>query len=247
MLKKLSGLLLLLIASSSLAASFLVPPLTGPVVDQAQILSGRSRQTLESIIRAFDKSGRAQIQVLTVETLEGLGIEDASMRVVDAWKLGNKTSDNGVLILVAPNDRKVRIEVGQGLEGDLPDAYARRIVDRMTAFFKAGQFDEGVIVSVAEVIRRIDPTFKLGDYIDRVPQSRRSTKDKSGVFGLVLMIVLFLIMSRFGGGRRGGGGAGFVTGLLLGGLTRGGGRSGGGGGWSGGGGGFSGGGSSGSW
>jgi uncharacterized protein len=237
---------LVLCSTAAVAADFQVPRLTGPVVDQAQILPGRSMLALESIIRAFAQNGRAQIQVLTVSSLGGLEVEQASIQVVDAWRPGTKANDNGVLILIAPNERKVRIEVGQGLEGDLPDAYASRIIDRMKPFFKEGRYGDGAIVGVAEVARRLDPNFKLNQELgDNVPRARRSTNSGSGALGLIFMIVVFLILSRFGG-PRGGGGAGFVTGLLLGSMSRGGGRSGGGG-WSGGGGGFSGGGSSGSW
>lgn len=228
-------------------ASFEVPRLTSPVMDQAGVMSPEGRDRVERLVRSLYDSGGSQISVLTVATLGGLTIEEAGIKVVDQWKLGHQDKDDGILLLVAPNERRVRIEVGRGKEGDLPDAWARRIISQViTPAFKQGQFDEGIVLGVAAIIQRTDPQFDL----DQAGAPRPRVRARSGGGQSLLHIVLFLFFviwillrpaRRFGmyGGRGysswGGGGFG------------GSGGSSGGGGWSGGGGGFSGGGSSGSW
>ena len=116
-----------------------VPYLTGRVVDNAEILSaGDARRSSRPISRRTRTRTTNQIAVLTVKSLDGESVEDFAVRVFEAWKLGQKGKDNGVLVVVAPTDRRMRIEVGYGLEGTLTDAAAARIIrDRMTPRFKA--------------------------------------------------------------------------------------------------------------
>ena len=109
-----------------------VPYLTGRVTDNAEILDADARTRLDDLLRAHEQATGNQIAVLTVPTLDGESIEDFSTRVFGTWKLGQKGKDNGVLVVVVPRDRRMRIEVGYGLEGVLPDAAASRIV-RATA------------------------------------------------------------------------------------------------------------------
>ena len=106
--------LVLLLASSASAADFEIPPLRSAVTDRAGILSPATREQLESALQHLHKVGGTQLAVLTVPDLAGLTIEQASIEVVDEWKLGSKQADDGVLLMVAPNERKMRIEVGQG-------------------------------------------------------------------------------------------------------------------------------------
>ena len=105
-----------------------VPKLTGPVVDLAGVLSRSEQAEISASLLQFQRQYGPQLQVLVVPKLEDETIESYSIKVVDAWKLGTKGKDNGVLLLIATDDRKVRIEVGRGLEGDLPDALAGRII-----------------------------------------------------------------------------------------------------------------------
>jgi uncharacterized protein len=231
------------------AWAFTIPTLSGPVVDQAGILSGAQKASLERIIAGFAQTGKAQIQVLIVNTLDGAPIEEASIKVVDQWKLGTKKGDNGVLFLIANQDRKMRIEVGQGLEGDLPDAYAAQIIRNIvTPLFQQQKMPEGVFSGVLAIIQRIDPDYKLADQTPP-SRSRNGRLSVGQLAGTLLLFILISIFSRFGGGGRGGSGfrGGGLGGGGFGGGFGGGGFGGGGGGWSGGGGGFSGGGSSGSW
>lgn len=133
-------------AASGLVA---VPALRDPVTDLAGLLSPAQRSDLDARLRAFSESHGSQIAVLTVPTTRPEAIEQYSIRVTDAWKLGRKGVDDGVLILVARDDHAMRIEVGYGLEGRIPDAVAKRIVsDVMAPRFKAGDFAGGLGAAV---------------------------------------------------------------------------------------------------
>jgi uncharacterized protein len=146
-------LLIVLIAFPALAAAPDVPYLTGRVTDNAGILSHDMRKTLSDRLRTHEDRTGNQIAVLTVPTLEGSSIEDFATAVFDAWKLGQKGKDNGILVIVAPNDRRMRIEVGYGLEGALPDSAAGSIIRNvMTPRFKAGDYNGGIEAGVAAII-----------------------------------------------------------------------------------------------
>ncbi len=225
-----------------------VPILTGPVVDLAGALSRSDQAKISASLLQFQRKYGSQLQVLVVPKLEDETIESYSIKVVDEWKLGAKGKDNGVLLLVATEDRKVRIEVGRGLEGDLPDALAGRIIRTgIVPFFKQGQTGAGIVVGLGMIAE------SLGGKLENIPVPRmRRAKRGRGNLGFLLFLGIFLIgPTLFGRGRRRRGiGTALLGGMLLGGLMGGGrgGRGGGfGGGFGGGGGGFSGGGASGGW
>lgn len=227
-------------------ASFHVPELTGPVVDSAGLISSQDQRFLEDLLLRFQS--QAQIQVLTIPSLEGDSIESVSIQVTDQWKLGDKKKDNGVLLLIAAKEKKIRIEVGQGLEGVIPDVIAKRIIsDVMVPVFRQGSVSKGIVVGVYQIIHTIDPKFEnastgVNDDQGFSVDQEESLKIKDFVIAIIF-IFFFIFLSFFN--RRGGGGFG---GGYMGGGGFGGGFSGSsGGGWSGGGGGFSGGGSSGNW
>jgi uncharacterized protein len=229
-----------------------VPPLTGPVVDTAGLLDSAWRQRLSELARsarARESGAGVQLQYLIVPSLEGEPIEEYSIRVAEAWKIGSKGRDNGLLVTVATRDRAYRIEVGGGLEGEIPDALARRIGDQiLVPAFRAGRFGEGLYDAGAQLLTL------AGAAPESVAQHARGRP--RGVTGFpagfgtlfALFVVVWIVGSvlrGFGPRRRrhlwwGGGpwGGGWGGGGLGGG---------GGGGWSGGGGGFSGGGASGRW
>ena len=122
-----------------------VPVLSGRITDNAQILSPEVNRSLSDSLQAHEKRTGNQIAVLTIPSLDGESIEDYAVRVLKSWKLGQKGKDNSVLIVVVPNDRLIRIEVGSGLEGTLTDAMAGRIIQTaMTPKFKNGDFDGGI-------------------------------------------------------------------------------------------------------
>ncbi|MBI3043942.1 MAG: TPM domain-containing protein [Betaproteobacteria bacterium] len=134
-----------------------VPYLTGRVVDTAEILKPDTRRRLAEALRAHEQATTNQIAVLTVPTLHGESVEEYALRVFEQWKLGQKGKDNGVLVVVAPQDRRMRIEVGYGLEGTLPDATAARIIRNvMTPRFREGDFDGGVTQGAAAIIAQLE-------------------------------------------------------------------------------------------
>ena len=134
-----------------------VPYLTGRVVDDAEILSPPARDRIAGLLKAHDEKTSNQIAVLTLPTLDGESVEGYATRVFEAWKLGQKGKDNGVLVVVVPKDRKMRIEVGYGLEGTLPDVAAARIIRNvMTPAFKAGDYDKGVGDGVAAIVATLE-------------------------------------------------------------------------------------------
>jgi uncharacterized protein len=134
------------------AAALEVPYLAGRVNDQAGLLDDSFEAQLDEQLRQLEEETGAQVVVLTVPSLEGDPIEDYSIRVAETWKLGQKGADNGVLVLIARDERRVRIEVGYGLEPVLTDALSGRIIDSlMTPKFRAGDFDGGVADAVGAI------------------------------------------------------------------------------------------------
>jgi uncharacterized protein len=144
---------LLLCFSFAAAADVAVPPLTGRVVDQTGTLSSGDIAALNQTLRDLERRKGSQIAVLVVPTTDQESIEQFSIRVAGAWKIGRKKIDDGALLVVAKNDRRLRIEVGYGLEGALTDATSRRIIDEdITPKFKSGDFAGGISAGVNRII-----------------------------------------------------------------------------------------------
>lgn len=134
-----------------------VPYLSGRVVDHAEILSSDARRRVSETLRRHEARTGNQIAVLTMPGLEGESIEDFAVRVIEDWKLGRRDVDDGVLLVVAPRERRLRIEVGYGLEGTLTDAAASRIIRNViTPRFKSGDFDGGIEQGVKAIIATLD-------------------------------------------------------------------------------------------
>ena len=242
--KLLSSLLLLFLSFTLIARE--VPSIRGPVMDEVGVFSKRDVQIISNSLRELKKTHGAELQVYIIDSLEGESIDGYSIKVTDKWKLGDEKKDNGILFLIAIKDRKMRIEVGQGLEGDLTDAMSGRIISSVKPYFKDGDYRSGIVNGLALISKTI------GGKLTNSPKVRKRKK-RSGGFNIGSLIFIFFIISSMFGRRRGRGG-GLMTALLVGSVLGGGGRSygGGGGGFSGGGsfgggGGFSGGGASGGW
>jgi len=138
-----------------------VPPLEGRVNDYAGILSSSTTQQLEGILGDLEITDSTQIVVLTIPSLEGEVLEEFSIKVADQWKIGQEDFDNGAILLVVLKERKIRIEVGYGLEGALTDLVAGRIIrDVIGPQFKAGNFDQGVINGVQAMIGVVKGEYK---------------------------------------------------------------------------------------
>ena len=238
----------LLISSFISFSQRAVPPLAGKRVhDDARILSSQTIQQLELHLRHYEDSTGNQIAILLIPSLEGDAIEDYALRVAhDEWKLGQNKNDNCVLLLIAVDDHKIRIEVGQGLEGVLTDATTSQIIrHEMAPNFRRGDYDAGVLLAVNAMVRAIG-----GEYIsDGTPSSRGRKRPGGSMITLLIIFGVIILISRIrGGGNNRGSGWSSGAGWFIGGLGGGGGSGGGGfGGFSGGGGSFGGGGSSGSW
>jgi uncharacterized protein len=246
--------LLLLAALPAAAEEVPVPRLTGPVVDQARLLDARWTQRLDGLARAAraQEGGQGpQLQYLLVDTTSGEPIESFAMRVAEAWRIGTRGKDNGVLVVVAVKDRRVRIEVGGGIEGGLTDAQAGRIIrSTIVPAFREGRYGEGLHAAGQQILGA------LGALPQGAAGARRPEPPEipipflgplvgallgMGAPFLLFLVVALVVIRLLRGARRG------PRGPWGGGGFGGGGWSGGGGGWSGGGGGFSGGGASGSW
>lgn len=134
-----------------------VPYLTGRVTDNAQILSDSAIKSLSESLREHELKTTNQVVVLTIASLEGESIEDFANKVFNEWKLGQKDKDNGILVVVVPAERRMRIEVGYGLEGTLPDLAAGRIIRNIMApRFREGNFDGGITEGVRSVINILE-------------------------------------------------------------------------------------------
>ena len=149
------------------AGALPVPELSGHVNDYARMISPAAAQGLERDLTKFEASHSTQIVVLTIPGLKGENLEDFSIKVAESWKIGHKDIDNGVIFLVAKDDRKVRIEVGRGLEGRLTDLIAGRIVRNVVIpRFKTGDFDGGIMAGVSSIMEIVQ-----GEYPAALPAS----------------------------------------------------------------------------
>ncbi|GFE58444.1 YgcG family protein [Geobacter sp. AOG1] len=217
MTRLLSLILLLLLTGS--AYSLDVPALRGHVNDYAGMLSPAVVQQLERRLAEFEQSDSTQIVVLTVPTLAGENIEAYSIRVAESWKIGQKGLDNGAILLVAAQERKIRIEVGRGLEGKLTDLVAGRIIrNDIGPRFKAGDFDGGVQAGVTAIM-----DVAKGEYQGKNIDLRHAGKSAPPVFSLAIFLLVVCIflgaISRLLGGLAGAVGAPVVAWLILPGLS----------------------------
>jgi uncharacterized protein len=244
---------LLALASSVHAQDFKFPELIGRVVDQANVLPADARQAIDAKLVDLENKSSIQFVVATVESLQDRDIETYANLLFRKWALGEKKRNNGVLLLVAPKQKKVRIEVGYGLEGVLTDALSKLvIVNGMAPRFKAGDFAGGVTRGVDDVISVLTTdTSEWQKKPDLRPDSPDTMLGAILPFLIVALVIFIIWRSRHGGG--GGGGGPFIIvngpGWSSGGWGGWSNRSGGGdfGGFSGGGGSSGGGGASGDW
>lgn len=230
-MKKTLLILLLLFCSTLFAQKFIPKPNPMRLVnDYAKVLNGYDAEALEKKLVAFDDSTTNQIVVLTIPSLNGEVIEEVANKTYREWGIGTKKNSNGVLILIALEDRKIRIEVGRGLEGAIPDVIANDIIDNdLTPAFKQKNYIGGIAKAVDDLSKAA-----AGEYKEKRKRSNDSSDSGGGsILGVIfiLFIVLMIIGNSGRGGGRGGrrGGGGWIAPLILSNLV-GGGNSGGG--WS---------------
>jgi uncharacterized protein len=236
----------LMFGLSAIAAEPEFPKLSGRVVDNAQLLSAVTTQNLNRQLAAQEQRTGNQLVVVTLNDLQGYEIADFGFQLGRHWGIGQKDSNNGALLIIAKQERKMRIEVGYGLEGKLTDARSAQIIQQiLSPAFKTGDFNGGITRAVDAMILVIDGK--------AVPVSNKQSSSKSSPPALGLLMFIAVIFMMMGGGGRGRGRSGLLGGLLLGSALSRGGSGGfggggfGGGGFGGGGGGFGGGGASGGW
>lgn len=243
----------ILIAGSSQAAEPSFPPLSGRVVDAADIIPADTEAEIAGKLEALEAKTTDQFVVVTVASLEGYDIQDYGVRLGRAWGIGQKGKDNGLILLVAPNEHKVGFEVGYGLEGTMTDALTQVIIQNaILPRFRANDFAGGIERGVDDAIQVLTGE---APEIQKLADKRQSDGGFwNGLSPFIIFIIIILILRGMGGRRRGG--WWILPWLLIGsggsrrgggGWRSGGGWSSGGGGFSGGGGSFGGGGSSGSW
>jgi len=204
--RKTSGMLLMLLGWMMLMTSTANAQRTIPahnaiwVHDEAGVLSEQTRLRLEQALQADRDKTSNQIAVLIIPSLDGEDVDDYAYRVFREWQLGQKGKDNGVLWLISIADRKMRIEVGKGLEGVLTDLASSRINRNQVApAFKKGDYDGGVeagITAIQQVIR--------GEYVNDNPKPKRKKRKSSPLLTMLIVLVVIILIAR----RRGGGGGG---------------------------------------
>ncbi|WP_347456341.1 TPM domain-containing protein [Acinetobacter thermotolerans] len=206
-----------------------LPNLNEPVIDQANLLSSAEKQQISQRILKLYNEGKGQIGVVIVPTTGQEGIFDYSMRVADAWQLGSAKRDNGLLMTIAVNDRRIQILTGYGLEGVLPDIVVGRIInDRITPYFKQGQYAQGIDAGLAEIERilNLDPEIaaQAADELkERHEQAYKAQQASQATLSAVIFIIIAGVVGSMIFGRKlsaataavAGTAAGLVNGLGL--------------------------------
>lgn len=222
-------LILVIIFICSLIGGFaqkvdILPPPNPPrlVNDEAHLLSDYDRSTLENKLVSLDNSSTNQIAIVTIPTLGDNDIDDYSNRLFRAWGIGGKKNNNGVLILIAQAEHKIRIEVGYGLEGAIPDVTAKDIIrNDLTPAFKQGNYYSGLNAAVESLSKAA-----VGEYHERRNRGDEGGKGGGSIIGILIIVGIILLIIGRGGGRGGrGGGGDFITGAILGSMLNSGGRS----------------------
>ena len=242
-----AAMLFLLLASHAIAAELKFPALTGPVVDDAGILSASTISELDEMLAQHERTTSEQVVVVTLASLQGHSIEDYGYQLGRAWGIGQKGKNNGAILIVAPHERKVRIEVGYGLEGTLTDATSRVIIEsKILPQFRSGDFNAGVLAGTAAILRALGDEASASIHREEEPVAQESAGNGALLPPLIVLIIfVFVLLSMLRRGRHpylmrhGGPYSGWNSSF--------GGGSSGGGGFSGGGGSFGGGGASGGW
>jgi uncharacterized protein len=209
--------LLLLLFLVAVWAQVPVPDLSQRVTDLAATPSAAQVNALENKLAGFEAKQGSQIAVLIVPTTQPEDIAQFGIRVADAWKIGRENVDDGVILIIAKDDRKLRLEVGYGLEGAIPDAIAKRVIaETITPYFKTGDFAGGIDAGVTQLMRLIE-----GEALP-APQQEPNARGDDGAFmfllfaGIIAGFVLSAMLGRVMGGMLAGLGSGMVGALLFG-------------------------------
>jgi uncharacterized protein len=206
--------ILMLILLPHLAFALEVPLLRGHVNDYANMLSPGASQRLEQALADFERSDSTQIVVLTINSLEGESLEEYSIKVAEAWRIGQTKLDNGAILLIAKQEHKVRIEVGLGLEGVLTDLVSGRIIrGDISPYFKKNDYDAGITAGVSSIMQVV-----RGEYKAQPRDLKQGKKSAEPVFTLLVFLLVAVVflgsLSKYLGGAAGAAGLsliGFLT------------------------------------
>ncbi len=187
-MKQFKSLSLLFLFSTVLFANLTFPKLTGRVVDNAGILSLKTKEQLNKILKNFENKTTNQVVVVTLKSLQGTSISDFGYQLGRYWGIGQKNKNNGVLLIIAPNEKKVRIEVGYGLEGTLTDAISSVIIhQKIIPYFKKGDFDKGVLEGTKAIL------LSLKDIYVSKHKNIKKSKNLNRFHPLIFFAFIFII------------------------------------------------------
>ncbi|MGB7402536.1 MAG: TPM domain-containing protein [Arcobacter sp.] len=178
----------ILLLQNLLLADITFPKLTGRVVDNAGILTSNQKETLTNILNAQEKETSNQIIILTLKSLDGNEIADYGYQIGRYWKIGQKEKDNGILLIVSMEEKKIRIEVGYGLEGSLTDARSHKIIEyKIKPYFKKGDYYKGILEGTNAIISSIKGEYKQETH----------TNNSGNIFPLFLLYFLIIFIAPF--------------------------------------------------
>lgn len=183
------AILLLLFVGAGARAELDIPPLTRPVMDEANLLGARELDNLERMLLAMQETGVVQMAIYLPRSLQGTDIDDFAVRVFEKWQLGEKGKDQGLLIVVAPAERQMRIEVGDGLEGTITDAFSRHVhQDVISPYFRNQRYGEGLLLGTEAIAR------KLGIELTAPVERRLPPKRDEGIPWLPFLFIAFWLV-----------------------------------------------------
>ncbi len=186
-----------LLLNPLLLSALEVPPLTGRIVDLAHVLPAHDSEQLSGRLEAHELKTGNQVAVLILPSLEGEPVEEYSHRVATTWKLGRKGMDNGVLLLIALKERKLRIEVGYGLEGSLTDLRSAHIIrDEIVPRFRAGDIPAGIRAGTDAILRTIEGTYQAAEPLSRDRLVFQSSAFQYVVIGIIVGFLAGLVLSQ---------------------------------------------------
>jgi uncharacterized protein len=205
-------LLALICAGPALAVDF--PALSGRVVDQADLLTPAQEAALNAKLEALERASSRQLVVATIASLQDLAIEDYGVQLGRRWRIGQEGANNGVVLIIAPNERKMRIEVGYGLEGIMTDALSSRIIrDAITPRFRAGDYAGGIDAGADAIIEQLQAPPEAAEQRalaaqqaeNRTKAGRGRGRERGSIFPLLIWIpvLLFIVLPLFGAGLAG--------------------------------------------
>jgi len=190
----------LLLISTAISAGVELPMPSHYVEDYANVINDSQEHSLNGILQELEQKTGVQYIILTVQTTEGVPIEQFSIELAEKWKLGQKGKDNGVLFTLAVKDRRYRFEVGYGLEGFITDQYCGRVGrDMLVPYMKKGSYSEGVYQANLQVVQKIASEY--GAALGGMPKPAPVTAERRGTpcFGGILLVIVFLLLLGSGG------------------------------------------------